>query len=889
MKTEEKKRVYTGRAGLSSEEAERSRATYGSNELSKKKKKSFISAFLSNLGDPVIKILLIALGVNLIFVFWGGDILETIGIAISVFLATLISTVSERGSEAAFSRLSDECSNTFARVYRNGLLCELPISDIVVGDRILLSAGDGIPADGYVVSGRIGIDQSAMTGENREIEKIPSKDRDSGPNAKSSALRGCSVLSGEAEIEVFAVGDSTFLGKISEEVQADTRESPLKVRLTVLAKQISRLGYIAAILIAVAYLFNNFIIDSGANADLILMKLKDMTYLFENLLHAFMLGLTVIVVAVPEGLPMMIAVVLSSNIRRMIKDNVLVRKPVGIEAAGSMNILFTDKTGTLTEGRMSVGKIILADGHEYSSSKDIMKFKEISRLYNISCLYNTGSKISGKKVIGGNSTDKALAESALESVIPKDLKGISVCESIPFDSSRKYSAVKVLANGERIFIKGAPEKLIPYIKYAYAENGRAVSFSSLSFSFLKQISSITSSGGRIIFVAEGKHMPQGSELGELTLICAVLLEDKIRKEALHSVKELQGAGIQVVMITGDSKDTAQSIAKACGILTKGQNIVLSGEELASLSDSELKTLLPRLSVVSRALPSDKSRLVKAAQELNMVAGMTGDGINDAPALKLADIGFSMGSGTHVAREAGDIIILDNNLASISKAVLYGRNIFKSIRKFITLQLTMNFCAVGVSMIGPFVGIEAPVTVIQMLWINIIMDTLGGLAFAGEAPLASCMKERPKKRDEPILNSYMINQIVILGTATVALCMAFLLDPYITSHFRAMENDLCLLSAFFALFIFTSVFNCFNARTDRLKLFSGLSRNKVFILIMLLVSTVQILFIYLGGSVLRTTPLTLDELLFTLLLSLSVFPIEIIRKLLWKLGNKNKGF
>ena len=295
--------------------------------------------------------------------------------------------------------------------------------------------------------------------------------------------------------------------------------------------------------------------------------------------------------------------------------------------------------------------------------------------------------------------------------------------------------------------------------------------------------------------------------------------------------------------------------------------------------------LPRLAVVARALPSDKSRLVRIAQDMELVVGMTGDGINDAPALKRADIGFAMGSGTQVARDAGDIIILDNNLSSIAKSVLYGRTIFKSIRKFITLQLTMNFCAVGVSMICPLLKIDAPVTVVQMLWINIIMDTLGGLAFAGEAPLASYMKEKPKRRDEPILNRYMINEILLLGSFTVGLCLFFLLSPYVTSHFRVKPDKLCILTAFFALFIFTSVFNCFNARTDRLRLFSGIGKNLRFIFIMLFVLCVQIVFVYLGGSVLRTMPLTLSELGFTMLLSLSVFPAELLRRILWRIGNK----
>jgi magnesium-transporting ATPase (P-type) len=317
---------------------------------------------------------------------------------------------------------------------------------------------------------------------------------------------------------------------------------------------------------------------------------------------------------------------------------------------------------------------------------------------------------------------------------------------------------------------------------------------------------------------------------------------------------------------------------------------LTSEELSRLSDARLKEILPRIAVVARALPNDKSRLVRVAQELDLVVGMTGDGINDAPALKRADVGFSMGTGTQVAKDAGDVIIIDNNLSSIVKAVLYGRTVFKSIRKFISLQLTMNLCATGVSIICPFIGVDTPVTVVQMLWINIIMDTLGGLAFAGEAPLLSYMSEKPKRRDEPILNGYMINQIVFLGGYTVALCLSFLLSGSFTSHFRSTDGNLCLLTAFFALFIFTSVFNCFNSRTDRLLPISGIRKNKAFILIMLAVLLVQIAFVYVGGSVLRTIPLTERELAFTMLVSLSVFPAELLRKLVWRLlKGRKKGF
>jgi len=281
--------------------------------------------------------------------------------------------------------------------------------------------------------------------------------------------------------------------------------------------------------------------------------------------------------------------------------------------------------------------------------------------------------------------------------------------------------------------------------------------------------------------------------------------------------------------------------------------------------------------------------VRLAQEAELVVGMTGDGINDAPALKRADIGFAMGAGTQVAKDAGDIIILDNNLSSIARAVLYGRTIFKSIRKFITLQLTMNLCAVGVSMICPFIGIDAPVTVVQMLWINLIMDTLGGLAFAGEAPLESYMKDRPKRRDEPILNRYMIHEIAWLGCFTIGLCLLFLKLPAVAAHFRTAEDNIYLMTAFFALFIFASVFNCFNARTDRLNPLAGLSENPGFTGIMTAVLLVQILFVYLGGSVLRTAPLTLRELSYTSLLALTVFPAELLRKILRRLRGKTEGY
>ena len=874
------------RRGLEEWQVEASRKSNGENTLRVKKSKSFARRFFENLGDPVIRILLVALGVNLIFVFKGGDIAETVGIAISVFLAAFISALSEAGGENAFRKLAGECAKQSCLVRRGGRVRRVPIEEIVVGDIVLVRAGEKIAADGYLIQGDLLVDQSSITGESKEKSKRPSRSANASPDSEGTLLRGCTVVSGEGEMEVFAVGEASFLGKISAEVQEDTRISPLKLRLTKLARQISRLGYFAAFLVAAAYLFNCLVIDSGFEPVLIIAKITDLTYISSNLLHAFMLGLTVIVVAVPEGLPMMIAVVLSSNIRRMIKDNVLVKKPVGIEAAGSMNILFTDKTGTLTEGKMSVESVMLGSGEECTCTSLRAVSPAVLEFYALSCLGNTSAEVIEGRVCGGNGTDRALLQSALGYAAAY---APSVHERILFDSTKKFSAARVVSGGkQRIFVKGAPEKLLPHVKRFIKADGSVADASVCKRELEKRIAEKCAGGRRVLLVALGEAMPS-PRMTELTLVCAVCLCDKLRAHARDSVGALQNAGIGVVMITGDAKPTARAIAQGCGIIGRGRELIIDSDELAAMSDDQLVAALPSLAVVARALPTDKSRLVRAAQRCELVVGMTGDGINDAPALKCADIGFAMGSGTDVAKDAGDIIILDDDLASIVKAVLYGRNIFKSIRKFITLQLTMNFCAVGVCMIGPFIGVESPVTVVQMLWINIIMDTLGGLAFAGEYPSPLCMRESPKRRDEPILNGYMVNQIVLLGSATIALCLAFLLSPTFTSHFRYSPDGIYHLTAFFALFIFTSVINCFSARSDRLWYFNGIGKNPIFVAIMTAICVVQVAFIYLGGSLLRTMPLSASELLYTLGLSLCVLPAEILRRIVWRLMGKESGF
>ena len=876
-----------GARGLNTEQVRASRAAHGDNRLTEQRRRGFWSVFLSNLNDPVIRILLIALALNLVLLFRESDWVETLGIAVSVLLATGVSTASQLGSEAAFARLRAESERETCRVRRDGAVCELPIDRLVVGDVVLLGAGDHIAADGRLIAGAVSVDQAAMTGESREVKKTADGEDTDQPSDGASLFRGCSVLSGEGVMVVRRVGDATYLGGISREVQQETRDSPLKLRLAKLARQISVLGYVAAVLVGAAFLFHAFAIDSGFRWEIVRLKLTDLGYLADTLLEALMLSLTVVVVAVPEGLPMMVAVVLSANVRRMVREQVLVRRSAGIEAAGSMDLLFTDKTGTLTDGRLSVGRLLCAEG-----DLDVPAALGEKRLshYLLACHTASGASVGrgengGRVAIGGNATDRALLESVLEDTPPK----ARVIDRLPFDSARKYAATVLRTeNGTWTVVKGAPERLLPHLDTAWDAAGRVCPLDRADFG--ARVRAQAAAGERVLTVAlcEGEADLGALSRGvmpPLSLVCAVTLCDRIRPEARGAVEALHRAGVQVVMITGDAPETASHIARTCGILGGARDVVLTGDALARLSDRQLADALPRLAVVARALPTDKSRLVRVAQEQERVVGMTGDGINDAPALRRADIGFAMGSGAPVARDAGDILVLDDNLASIVRAVLYGRNIFKSIRKFITLQLTMNFCAVAVSMLGPFIGVNAPVTVVQMLWINLIMDTLGGLAFAGEAADPSALAEPPKRRRTPILNRYMVNQIVLLGGYTVALYLTFLKAPTLRACFRPSADGLCHLTAFFALFIFCSVAQCFATRTDRLRPTAGLGRNRLFLVIMVAILAVQIGFVYLGGSVLRTVPLTARELALTAALSLSVLPAELCRKLLWRLGRR----
>ena len=841
--------------GLTEEEVYKSKLRYGSNQISKLEKESFIKILIRTLGDPIIKILLIALAIKTLFLFQNFDWYETVGIVIAIFIASFISTMSEYGSEKAFQKLEEDASKIKSKVIRNKIVKEIEINDIVVGDLIKIETGDQIPADGKIIKGSVIVNESNLNGEMKEKEK---KEND-------KVYRSTVVYSGLAFMKAQKIGDETIYGQIAAEVKEKTQTSPLKLRLTKLAKQISIIGYLGAGLVFLSYMFSTTIIKNNFNPYIISKMITNFPLMLGHILHALTLSVTIIVVAVPEGLPMMITLVLSSNMRRMIKNNVLVRKLTGIETAGNINILFTDKTGTITKGNLSVTKIVNSEGKEYKTEEELKQNYEYYKIvYNSLTANNESVYDDYKKPIGGNITDRAIL-----SFFSDKSNEYKIIDRIPFSSKKKYSVVKAKKNNNDIsLIKGAPEKLIDKCNYCYKKNKIMIFTNKIKIKEI--VKEAGAKGIRVLaFISKIDN--------KLIFEGLIFIKDEIRKEAIEGLKKINLAKVQTIMITGDNKETAKSIGKEVGLIND-KSLVITSEELNKMTDEEIKSKLKNIKIIARALPQDKSRLVKIAQESNYVVGMTGDGVNDAPALKKADVGFSMGSGTEVAKEASDIVILDDNLLSISNAILYGRTIFKSIRKFIIFQLTMNICAVSVSIIGPFIGIETPVTVVQMLWINMVMDTLAALAFSYEPPLKEYMLEKPKDKNEQIINKYMKGEIIFTGTFSAVMCIVFLKFPLIHSIFRDSKSDKYLLTAFFGLFIFMGIFNSFNARTNRLNLCSHLIENKVFLAVIILILIIQIYLIYYGGNIFRTYGLNLVEFETMIILSMTVIPIDFLRKL-----------
>jgi len=686
-------------------------------------------------------------------------------------------------------------------------------------------------------------------------------------------------------MQASAVGDQTRYGQTMKELlSAEDRLSPLQHKLTVLGGHISTFGYIGATFIFIAFMFNNMFLQAESFDA---YWAQEGGIIIKDFVTAAILAIIVVVVAVPEGLPMMIAMVLAINMKKFISFKVLVRKLLGIETAGSLNILFTDKTGTLTQGRLSVSAFVTGIGAQYGKLDDIPQ--ALRDTAGFALRNNTSAVIDASdpndiKMVGADRTEQAL----LRFVAPylTQTGNVDIADVIPFNSTRKFSATQVTGDRALTLVKGAPEVILRNCTHYLDAEGNTVDLSDPS-ALDAAMRELSSRAMRLLAVAVAETPIDDSKAlpAHLTLAGVFGMRDELRETSYASVKTAKNAGIHVIMITGDAKETAQAIAKDVGLLEGDeQGIILTSTELAQLSDEEVKQKLPHLYVVARAFPTDKSRLVKLAKEMDLVAGMTGDGVNDAPAVKNADVGFAMGSGTEMTKESGDIVILDDNFSSLTKAVLYGRTLFKSIRKFLIFQLTVNVSAILVVFLGQFFGFDLPLTMTQLLWLNIIMDTLAGLAFAGEAALERYMLEKPMRRDEQLINTDMWSSILINGAFIAFISILFLtsdLTKVLFSGGHEIGSDAAqakFLTAFFAFFVFIQIFNTFNARTQGLNLFEHLLDNRLFSLIIPSIMVIQLIFITYGGEILRTVGLSMQEWIYVLLMAVVIIPVDLARKI-----------
>lgn len=872
--------------GLTSEQANESLKQNGNNKLSVKESQSLLSMFVDSFKDKWIIILMLALFIKIAFIFIGmifpqlgeQEWYDAVSILAAILISTGFSTISSYKNEQKFNTLQAEASRTKAKVYRDGKLIEIMIDDIIKGDAIMLQAGDKIPVDGYLLTGDMKVNQAALNGESEEAHKKESKNPEKEFTSNDtynefSLFRGSVVTSGEGVLIASVIGDHTMLGGIAQDIQEDTKESPSKEKLGKLADQIGILGYTGGAISAIINVILGIIAmkTSGTFSGLHIGML---------IMESIMLGVSIVIMAVPEGLPMMLALVSAMNSGKLLSRHILVRHSDTIETAGFMNILFSDKTGTITEGTLSVVELMNGTGQTLPPIEQLKSsFKE--DVINGMGL-NNDSFVSEGKAIGSNSTDRAL----LEYLISHDslsYNSDTITEKKAFSSATKFASITTTEG--ITYIKGAPEFLInENCKYYIDENGKQQSFTSDALSKLNN-RMLEQAGRAMRLLAVMKHPV--NKPNEMTLISVLCIRDNVRKGIDKTVDVMNKAGVQVVMVTGDRKETAIAIAKEANIIRSKDDIALTHDELAAMTDAEIKNILPKLKVVSRALPMDKKRLVQCAQELDLVCGMTGDGVNDAPALKAADVGFSVGDGTEVAKEASDIVILNNSLSSIEQAVLFGRTMSKSVSKFIIFQLTVNVSTILMSILAPLFGCQEPFTIVQILWINLIMDTLAALAFGEEPALKRYMNEKPVPRKAHILTKYMKSSIGTAAAFITIVCLCIIMNIgniqslIIEPGVNEATADGMVRTFMFSFFIYAVIFNSFNTRSSGYNLLEHVNENKKFLIVMGSIAIVQTVIIQFGGEVFSTVPMSLNHFLLALLIAFLIIPVDMIKKTICK--------
>lgn len=843
------------RIGLTDEQVKQSREQHGKNVLTPPQRTSLWKLYLDKYRDPIIQILLVAAFVSLILAFIGKNFMETIGIFVAVFLATTVGFYFERDAAKKFNLLTALSEEQPVKVRRNGKVMEIPRHDVVVGDVVLVEVGDEVPADGeLIVCNDLQINESTLTGE--PVTEKSLEGGGDGAYPRNIILRSTMVMNGRGEFVVTAVGDATEIGKVAKKSTEQTSvETPLHMQLDKLAKMISKVGSVVSVAAFFIFLIHDILTNPAWGG-------KDYFYMAEIVLKYFMMAVTLIVMAVPEGLPMAITLSLALNMRRMLKSNNLVRKLHACETMGAVTVICTDKTGTLTQNKMQVSALELKLGDE--------------ALLDTAIALNSTAELNDGKPIG-NPTESALLLwlDAQGKDYEELRKQVNVLKQLPFSTERKMMATLAEVDGETyLFVKGAPEIVMKKCIIEDRMQRQSVeeldewqhkAMRTLAFAYKKIEASIMRTSRTS--TAEVVALLDANDL-QLQAIAAIA--DPIRPDVPAAVQECRHAGIEVKVVTGDTAATALEIGKQIGVfedepenigadgsLTSLDQQMITGEQWEALSDEEAYERAKDIRVMSRARPTDKQRLVAMLQKRGEVVAVTGDGTNDAPALHYAHVGLSLGSGTSVAKEASDMTLLDDSFKSIANAVMWGRSLYRNLQRFLFFQLVVNVVALLLVLGGSVIGTEMPLTVTQILWVNLIMDTFAALALASLPPSHEVMKDKPRKASDFIINKSIGFGILFCGI--VFFLVMFALLVYCERRGKG-GVDVHELTMFFTTFVMIQFWNLFNAKAlmSHHTAFRHFLKDKGMILVLVLVLVGQWIIVTFGGEMFRTTPLSLHE-------------------------------
>lgn len=842
------------RFGLTDEQVKQSREQHGRNVLTPPHRTSLWKLYLDKYRDPIIQILLVAAFVSLILAFIEHNFMETIGIFVAVFLATTVGFYFERDAAKKFNVLTALSEEQPVKVRRGGKVMQIPRHDIVVGDVVLIEVGDEVPADGeLLVSTDLQINESTLTGE--PITEKNTEGGGDGAYPRNVILRSTMVMNGRGEFVVTAVGDATEIGKVAQKSTEQTSvKTPLYVQLDKLASMISKVGSVVSVAAFVIFLVHDILTNPAWGG-------KDYFYMAEIVLDYFMMAVTLIVMAVPEGLPMAITLSLALNMRRMLKSNNLVRKLHACETMGAVTVICTDKTGTLTQNQMQVDELLPKDDNQH--------------LLDVAIAINSTAELDEDKAIG-NPTESALLLwlKSQEQDYRELRQQAKVLKQQPFSTEKKYMATIAEVDGEKyLLVKGAPEIVLDLCEME--ERYRNQALRELDEWQHKAMRTLAFAYRRIDRgeAASEKSVPTIGQLlsaKDFTLQALVAITDPIRKDVPAAVKECRHAGIEVKVVTGDTAATAMEIGKQIGVFEdEAENIgadgdmtsldqqMITGEQWEALSDEEAYQRAKDIRVMSRARPTDKQRLVAMLQKHGEVVAVTGDGTNDAPALHYAHVGLSLGSGTSVAKEASDMTLLDDSFKSIANAVMWGRSLYRNLQRFLFFQLVVNVTALLLVLGGSIIGTEMPLTVTQILWVNLIMDTFAALALASLPPSHEVMNDKPRKATDFIINKGMAFGILFCGIAFFIVMFAMLI--YCERRGKG-GVDVHELTVFFTTFVMIQFWNLFNAKSlgSNRTAFRHFLKDKGMILVLALVLVGQWLIVTLGCEMFRTVPLSLTE-------------------------------